>query len=64
MEFGNNFVKKKQKFATVKITFDDLNGLTTTNEFPIYCRLQTMLGTYNGGYQKMQIELSTCDIIN
>lgn len=64
MEFGNNFVKKKQKYATVKITFDDLNGNTTTNEFPIYCRLQEMLGRYNGGYQKIQIELSTCNIIN
>lgn len=64
LTFGNNFVKKKHKFATVKISFDDLNGITTTNEFPIYCRLQTLLGHYNDGYQKMQIELSTCEIIN
>ena len=64
MTFGNNFVKQKQKFAIVKITFDDLNGNTTTNEFQVYCRLQRLLGNYNGGYKKVQIELSTCDIIN
>ncbi len=63
LEFGNYFVNEKQKFATIKITFDDLNGNTTTNEFPIYCRLQRILGNYNGGYKKLQIELSTCDIV-
>ncbi|MBQ8803196.1 MAG: hypothetical protein IJZ53_06170 [Tyzzerella sp.] len=64
VEFGNNFIKKKQKFATIKIAFDDLNGNTITKEYPIYCRLQRTIGRYNDGYEKMKIELSTFDIVN
>lgn len=62
--FGNNFVKKKQVFTKVKISFEDLNGNKNETEFPIYCRIQRHIGTYNDGYHRMQIELSTCDIIN
>ena len=62
--FGNNFVNKKQKFATVKITYDDLNGNTTVNEYIIYCRIQRILGSYNGGYNKIKIELTTCESVN
>ena len=64
MTFGNNFVKKKQVFTKVRISFEDLNGNKGETEFPIYCRIQRHIGTYNDGYQRMQIELSTCDIIN
>lgn len=62
--FGNNFVKKKQVFTKVKISFEDLNGNKNETEFPIYCRIQRNIGEYNDGYQRLQIELSTCDIIN
>lgn len=64
LEFGNNFVHKKQKFATVKITYDDLNGNTTTEEYPIYCRIQKIFGNYNGGCRKIKIELTCCEYVN
>lgn len=63
-EFGNNFIRKKHKFTTVKVRYEDLNGNPTEQEFDIYCRIQTLFGTYNGGYEKMQIELTTSKIIN
>lgn len=62
--FGNNFVNQKQKFTTVKISYEDLNGNHREQEFPIYCRIQRCFGFYNDGFYKMTIELSTSDIIN
>jgi len=50
--------------TTVKIRYEDLNGNPTEQEFDIYCRIQTLFGTYNGGYEKMQIELTTSKVIN
>lgn len=62
--FGNNFVRKKQKFAIARVTYEDLNGDFTTKEYTIYCRIQRQFGTYNRGYKKIKIELSNSPIIN
>lgn len=64
VEFHNSFIKKKHEFAKAKVTFEDLNGNITNNEYSIYCRIQDQMGYYNGGFNRIQIELSTCDIIN
>lgn len=58
MEFGNNFVNQQLKFSELTITFDDLNGNTIIKKFIIYCHIERILGTYNNGYNKMQIILS------
>lgn len=63
MEFGNNFVNQELKFSELTITFDDLNGNTITKKFIIYCHIERILGTYNDGYNKMKIVLSTNKLV-
>lgn len=57
--FRNNFVNKVQEFATVNISYKDLNGNSSEIEHKIYCRIQNTLNTYNWEYNVIQISFST-----